>query len=372
MINLKNCSIEKFTAYAKDRKIYAFGASEYMRSLYERLPSGQYDFIQNIVSIADNDPDKWGKEYAFYGYTAPIISAADLVSRINSNDIILITTYYFPDIIAQLDDIEALDKIDCFILQYADEYCDDHITADIKEKIARSKEKEPQIPKKIYYCWFGGGEIPDKLRECINSWSRYCPDYEIFRVDESTYDVAKNRQVKSAYEAGRWSKVSNYARFDIIYENGGIYMDTDVELLKSLDDLLYHQAVIGFSSKRRLEPGTLLGAKKQNALIRMLLECLEENEPYSDECQKRCSKKFYATLCSLGFIPNNTFQSINGMAFYPNDFFCPINQVTGVLKITESTYMIHKFVKSWNDKFRDNWNKMLEFSSKYESRIIKI
>ena len=93
------------------------------------------------------------------------------------------------------------------------------------------------IPKKIHYCWFGGNPMPEKDKKCIESWKRYCPDYEIIRWDESNYDVSKNRYMKEAYEEKKWGFVPDYARLDIIYNEGGIYLDTDVELVKNLDDL---------------------------------------------------------------------------------------------------------------------------------------
>ena len=105
------------------------------------------------------------------------------------------------------------------------------------------------IPKKIHYCWFGENEKPLLVIECIKSWQKYCPDYEIMEWNSKNYDVHKNKYMEQAYQAKRWGFVSDYARLDIIYQYGGIYLDTDVELIRSLDDLLETDGYIGFEKK---------------------------------------------------------------------------------------------------------------------------
>lgn len=93
------------------------------------------------------------------------------------------------------------------------------------------------IPKVIHYCWFGNNPLPNDVKKCIKSWEKYCPDYEIKRWDEHNFDVYQNEFIKSAYDAKAWAFVSDYARLKIIYDEGGIYLDTDVELQKNLDGL---------------------------------------------------------------------------------------------------------------------------------------
>ena len=104
------------------------------------------------------------------------------------------------------------------------------------------------IPKKIHYCWVGGNSKPPLVKKCIQSWKKYCPDYEIIEWNESNYDISKNIYMKQAYEAKKWAFVTDYMRLDIIYEHGGIYLDTDVELIKNIDDLLSNEAFAGIES----------------------------------------------------------------------------------------------------------------------------
>ncbi|MBR4241618.1 MAG: hypothetical protein IKR97_05300, partial [Eubacterium sp.] len=94
------------------------------------------------------------------------------------------------------------------------------------------------IPKKIHYCWFGGNPLPDSVLKCIESWKHFCPDYEIIQWNEENYDINKFQYAKEAHDAKKWAFVSDLARLDIVYNEGGIYLDTDVELIRSLDSLL--------------------------------------------------------------------------------------------------------------------------------------
>ena len=119
------------------------------------------------------------------------------------------------------------------------------------------------IPKIIHYCWFGGTEIPEADQKCMASWRKYCPDYTIMRWDESNYDYTKNQYMREAYEAKKWGFVPDFARLDIVYTYGGIYLDTDVEIIRNIDDLLVNSAYMGFESGgAAVNPGLGFGAEK--------------------------------------------------------------------------------------------------------------
>ena len=116
------------------------------------------------------------------------------------------------------------------------------------------------IPKKIHYCWFGSGELPDKDKKNIENWKKLCPDYEIIRWDESNYDYKKNKYMKQAYKSKKWGFVPDYARLDILYHHGGIYLDTDVELVRNLDILRYQRAFCGVEKWGNINLGGCSGA----------------------------------------------------------------------------------------------------------------
>lgn len=222
------------------------------------------------------------------------------------------------------------------------------------------------IPKTIHYCWFGGNPLPPFATKCIASWKKYCPDYEIVQWDESNFDVAQCPQyVQEAYAAKKWAFVSDYARLKIIYENGGIYLDTDVTLLKGLDDLLTNQAYFGREDDLYINTGLGFGAEPGVQILRDLMD-------------DYANAKFDTTACPLrntpiferyGLATGDTFQILtDGTAIYPIECFNPKNPRTGLTRITENSYSVHDYSATWysseelksREKFRRK-NRMREY-----------
>lgn len=208
------------------------------------------------------------------------------------------------------------------------------------------------IPKKIHYCWFGGGELPEKDKKCIETWKKYCPDYEIIRWDESNYDVTKNRYMLEAYEAKKWGFVPDYARLDIIYEHGGIYLDTDVELVRDIDDLLDSKAFMGFESGgKSVNPGQGFGAERRMPTILEIRDNI-----YGDRVFRMGPNEYNTTpspilhidyLERIGLEKNNQTQVVKDVVIYASDYFCPVEFGTGKITVTENTYSIHHYHASW-------------------------
>lgn len=207
------------------------------------------------------------------------------------------------------------------------------------------------IPKVIHYCWFGENPLPKSAEKCIKSWKKYCPDYEIIQWNESNFDFSENRYAKEAYEQKKWAFVSDYARLKIIYEHGGIYLDTDVELLKSLNPLLKHDGYMGFQDRLEVASGLGFGACKHHPLIGRLLQdydnipfVLENNRLDTTACPTRNTR----TLKQLGLGNDyKTIQNMDGFYIYPPEYFCPYNYLTGFKRKTKNTYSIHHFDASW-------------------------
>lgn len=128
------------------------------------------------------------------------------------------------------------------------------------------------IPKVLHYCWFGGAPKPKNIQNCIRSWKKYCPDYEIIEWNEQNFDVSQSLYTRQAYDARRWAFVADYARLKILYEQGGIYMDTDVELLRPLDDLLAYPAFFGFQHNNEVATGLSFGAEAHSPVVKALLD----------------------------------------------------------------------------------------------------
>jgi len=205
------------------------------------------------------------------------------------------------------------------------------------------------IPKKIHYCWFGGNPLPELAKKCIESWKKYCPDYEIIEWNETNFDINYCAYVKEAYEAKKWAFVSDVARLYALVKEGGIYMDTDVEVLKPLDEFLTLEAFSGFESVDRIPTG-LMAAQKGSALFQELLQEYETARFLQEDGSFDLTTNVIriTNVClKYGLQLNNTLQTVNGFTLYPNDYFCPKDLETKVLTITENTHTIHHFDGSW-------------------------
>lgn len=218
--------------------------------------------------------------------------------------------------------------------------------------IDSDRKGKVMIPKVIHYCWFGGNPIPQKDQEYIASWKRFCPDYEVIEWNETNYDITKNIYMREAYDAKKWGFVPDYARFDIIYNHGGIYLDTDVELVKSLDGLLADKAFIGFENKNYVAAGLGFGAIKGHETIKALRDFYDElSFVKEDGSYNLTPSPMYQTDCMVkrGLALENTKQIVADITVYPTEYFCPKDNALNNIEITENTYSIHHFNASWFD-----------------------
>lgn len=206
-----------------------------------------------------------------------------------------------------------------------------------------------KIPKIIHYCWFGGNPLPELAKKCIASWKKYCPDYEIIEWNESNFDIHYNAYVEEAYEAKKWAFITDVVRLHALITYGGIYMDTDVEVLKPLDSLLEYDAVSGFESEDRIPTG-LMACRKDQSLFRELLreyDTIHFLRPDGSYDLTTNVERITNTCLKYGFVPNNSKQTVNGFTLLPSDYLCPKDFSTGKLEITENTLTIHHFDGSW-------------------------
>lgn len=209
------------------------------------------------------------------------------------------------------------------------------------------------IPKIIHYCWFGNGEKPQKVNECIKSWEKYCPDYEIIEWNEKNFDVNCMRFTKGAYKEKKYAFVSDVARLFAIYQMGGIYMDTDVEVLKNMDDLLGDKGFIGFENDDYVNTGQIVAAEKNFDIIKQMINRYEQETFYNDDGSLNilgCPRVNTEILLKNGLVQNGKKQIVNSMVVYPADFFNPLDSSTDLLKVTENTYSIHWYSQSWCSK----------------------
>lgn len=206
------------------------------------------------------------------------------------------------------------------------------------------------IPKIIHYCWFGKNPKAKLIEKCIDSWKRYCPDWQIIEWNEDNYDVYCNPFCRQAYENKKWAFVSDYVRFDVLNRFGGVYLDTDVEILKPLDCFLDHQLFAGHETDTWVAPGLILGSEPGHPVLKIVLEKYA-GASFIDsdgrEVHTTVGEYFTKSLQMCGIILNGKTQLQNGIAIYAKDYFCPMNDATGEITKTANTYTIHWYLKSW-------------------------
>lgn len=340
----RTCLPEKFAKIINDKKVFCFGASIMPHEICAEYP--EICLEQKTCFFVDNDQKKQGTLFMLKGEAIPIISAEQLAKEMGKEDILLITSKYYALIYEQLSKIQQLNDKDCYIWPaIAPHYKTDK---DLNVKLQKHKKKEMLIPKKIHYCWFGESAFSELEKRCVASWHRICPDYEIIRWDESNYDVSKIKYMKEAYETKKWGFVPDYARLDIIYQNGGIYLDTDVEVIRPFDELLNLEGFAGFESKSLCALGLGFGAKAGHRMLRVFMDSYR-NRPFKKESGglDMTASPFIQTevLEKMGLRLNNQLQQINQMVILPAECLSPDNNM--IPHITENTFSLHHFAGSW-------------------------
>lgn len=207
------------------------------------------------------------------------------------------------------------------------------------------------IPKIIHYCWFGRNPKPALAQKCINSWKKHCPDYEILEWNEDNFDVSTApKYVQQAYEARRWAFVTDYVRLRALTEMGGIYMDTDVEVIKPLDPYLYHEAFAGLEHPERIQTG-LLACSPGFPLFRDFMAYYDTVSFLQPDGTPDVTTnvEILTGLCrDRGFVPGDHYQVVEGLTIYPREIFCPVDYDTKKLRKTRKTVTIHWFSGSWH------------------------
>ncbi len=210
------------------------------------------------------------------------------------------------------------------------------------------------IPKKIHYCWFGGNELPKLAEKCIKSWKKYCKGYEIIRWDESNFDISScPLYVRQAYEAKKWAFVTDYARLRILYENGGVYFDTDVEVIKNIDKFLENKCFMGIERADaciKVATGLGIGSEKGFPLIKDIMDDYNGRTFVKDDGTfdiTTCTELNYAVLCKHGYVEENRIQNVAGATIYPSEYFSPMDMGSGKIYKTKNTVSIHHYGLSW-------------------------
>ena len=215
------------------------------------------------------------------------------------------------------------------------------------------------IPRVIHYCWFGRNPLPKSAVKCINSWRKFFPDYEIKEWNEDNFDVNSIPYTSEAYQARKYAFVSDYARFWILYHYGGVYFDTDVEVIKPIDDIIEQGPFMGIEvecgfqkSYPMIAPGLGMAVEAGHILYKKMMDYYldlhfwREGRMLNHETMVPRTTRF---LVEMGLQPHNDFQQVAGIYIYPIDYFNPLESLTGRLNKTDRTRSIHWYMASWQD-----------------------
>lgn len=219
------------------------------------------------------------------------------------------------------------------------------------------------IPKKIHYCWFGRGQKSELILRCIESWKKYCPDYEIIEWNEDNLDITQCDYAREAYEEKKWAFVSDYARLCVLEEHGGIYLDTDMQLLKPIDEFLDNEGVLAFEAKDYVCLG-IIGVVKNHPFISLMKQEYEtiyfRNDGSLDETTTNV-QRMRKHLLSGGLKNNGKQQTVCGMTIYPQKLFFPYDFKMIFDIAPKSAYSIHHAAGSWkNNKINQNKIKLFK------------
>lgn len=207
------------------------------------------------------------------------------------------------------------------------------------------------IPKIIHYCWFGRNKKSELILKCIESWKKYLPGWKIIEWNEDNYNVNKADYIREAYVAKKWAFVSDYARFDILYQYGGVYLDTDVEFIKPLpESLLTLEGFTGFETTGLVNPGLIFGINKGSKLIKEILDTYNSEHFVipSNGIYKTVNLHMEEALQPYGLVRKNEKQIIKGIEIFPSEYFCGFDTDLHEPCITENTICWHHYTGSWS------------------------
>lgn len=305
------CGIDDFKKFVADKRVFVFGAGiqgQRWIKIFE-----DWGMSCRIQALIDNG--KWGGTIQGFLREYEIISMDEACNALVQNDFILISSIHYLEIEKQI--LQFLDGKDIFYTSTTDISREQLVVSDY-EGVVRESESQ-LIPKKIHYAWFGG-EMPDKMKRNIESWHRFCPDYEIKKWSDDNYDVTKNTYMHQAYQNKVWGFVPDYLRLDVILNEGGVYFDTDVELVDNIDDMLYQKCFGVSDCSFAMNLGSGFGAQPGCDIIRELRDYYDNQVfEFSDGSLNKvsCNTHHYNVMRRYGFNVNDCLQKCGDMNVYP-------------------------------------------------------
>ncbi len=341
MIKLLNCKWNELIGRLKGKKIYCFGSGSQSEWLSYEIC--HINMAERICAFVDNNPEKQGTLKEIDNVFIPVISFEKFVKNRDDSTAVIITSMYYSDIIEQMDQNPALDGMPCYVEVFLEEEVE-------KVDIEKDNTLEESIPKKIHYCWFGKKQIPNQFLKYMESWKKFCPDYEIVRWDESNYDYDKINYTKQAYKEGKWAFVSDYVRLDVVHTYGGIYLDVDVEIMRNLDNLLANQMFCGFEKGNCINTGLGFGAIKGFEPLKSMREMYNTIDFINSDGSLNltaCTKYQTDFLIAKGLKRDGKQQLLEGITIYPRTVLAPFDFCGVSNQFSNMTFTVHHYAATW-------------------------
>lgn len=342
------CTLDELRAKGQKRGLICFGGGNFLLNNLFGESTENCGFETIVDFIIDNDSNKDGSCFNVRGKSIPIYSWENAKNRIDRNAIIVVSSrFHNEEIEKQLCEAYADSSQEYCILRNTINYY--HEDERLKNILLENKKLKNRIPKKLHWCWFGRNDLPDLQKKCLESWKEKCPDYEIIKWDEDSFDLDSNIFAREAYESKKYAFVADYVRLWCIYEFGGIYVDSDVEIIKNLDAFLCHSAFSGFEDRIYIPTG-IMGGEKGNFWFKYLLSYYDNRHFITDkglDTTTNCKIISRMTFDKIGKKLRNGYYDLSDVTIYPQEVFCPLDWDTKEVNLTSNTYCIHWFSGSW-------------------------
>lgn len=352
---ITDCSLDSFNSINKD-SIVLIGAGKNAREI---LQNQDWNIKYAIDSNNYNSVIEAGKK------TLPVLSWEEGIEKIDSADTLVITPSIFCELNDKIDNIEKLKNLPryLYIIMKSIQWDLDREKAS-KEPFSITCGSQNKIPKTLHYFWFSGDPYPEKVERCLDSWHRYCKDYEFKEWNLDNY-ISDCNLCTEALKKESWALASDYGRCDVLYKYGGVYLDLDVEVVRPLDDLLYDEGFMCFESSLGVDPGSGMGSIAGHRVMKEICEKYQQVEPYDENgklVRPFIIDMFTDVLRKYGLKEGAMYQQADGFAVYPPLVFSPYSYMTGRTNQYEKTYAIHHWVSAWVD---DRMRKELKERKEY-------
>ena len=333
----------------------------------------------------------WGNGKHYRNITYPFLQKSGLIKNLKGfadasdkeklaqidrdKTVILIAVTGYDEILGQLKADERLSGFEAVPSIYLEALYEDMLLLSVKKPpLNYRKEDKPVIPKLIHAIWFSGDPMPDLYLRCLESWKKYAPDYEIKIWNMETYKPDRCLFFEQAIEHKNWAFASDYARADLLYRYGGIYMDLDVEMLRPVDDLLYNDAYMSFESLDRIECGSGMGSRPGHPIIKEICESYEKR-PYLKEDgtwdNSTCPVRYTQVIEKHGLKKDGGFQFVEDITVYPFEVLTGKSFDTGIIYSSDLSYTVHHHNGSWipdpaHKAMNERYNKIQRFLESLE------